>query len=88
MSWPTARESVALMAGYHSPQIDVDVRLNTNEVLSRHRKAADAAARRGDRLAPLSAAQRIEPCASAQLRPSASQASPPTVPTRSCRHCC
>ncbi|NDH97588.1 MAG: histidinol-phosphate transaminase, partial [Actinobacteria bacterium] len=26
-----ARESVALMAGYHSPQIDVDVRLNTNE---------------------------------------------------------
>ena len=31
MSRPTARESVALMAGYHSPQIDVDVRLNTNE---------------------------------------------------------
>ncbi|MEQ8841323.1 MAG: histidinol-phosphate transaminase [Acidimicrobiales bacterium] len=28
---PQPRESVALMAGYHSPQIDVDVRLNTNE---------------------------------------------------------
>lgn len=27
----TPRESVALMAGYHSPQVDVDVRLNTNE---------------------------------------------------------
>ena len=26
-----ARDSVTLMAGYHSPQIDVDVRLNTNE---------------------------------------------------------
>lgn len=25
------RESVALMEGYHSPQLDVDVRLNTNE---------------------------------------------------------
>jgi len=25
------REDVALMAGYHSPQVDVDVRLNTNE---------------------------------------------------------
>ena len=31
MSRPSARESIALMAGYHSPQIDVDVRLNTNE---------------------------------------------------------
>ena len=31
MNRPTARESVALMAGYHSPQIEVDVRLNTNE---------------------------------------------------------
>ena len=31
MTRPTARESVALMAGYHSPQIDVEVRLNTNE---------------------------------------------------------
>ncbi|MEZ5167201.1 MAG: aminotransferase class I/II-fold pyridoxal phosphate-dependent enzyme [Acidimicrobiales bacterium] len=28
---PMPRESVALMDGYHSPQIDVDVRLNTNE---------------------------------------------------------
>ncbi len=28
---PSPRESVALMAGYHSPQIEVDVRLNTNE---------------------------------------------------------
>ncbi|MEM9466899.1 MAG: histidinol-phosphate transaminase [Actinomycetota bacterium] len=31
MSRPAPRESIALMAGYHSPQIDVDVRLNTNE---------------------------------------------------------
>ncbi|MBT5580897.1 MAG: histidinol-phosphate transaminase [Acidimicrobiaceae bacterium] len=28
---PQPRDSVALMEGYHSPQIDVDVRLNTNE---------------------------------------------------------
>jgi histidinol-phosphate aminotransferase len=28
---PQPRESIALMEGYHSPQIDVDVRLNTNE---------------------------------------------------------
>ncbi|MDG2027427.1 MAG: histidinol-phosphate transaminase [Acidimicrobiales bacterium] len=28
---PQPRESIALMAGYHSLQIDVDVRLNTNE---------------------------------------------------------
>jgi histidinol-phosphate aminotransferase len=28
---PAPRDSIALMAGYHSPQIDVDVRLNTNE---------------------------------------------------------
>ena len=31
MSRPRPRSSVALMDGYHSPQIDVDVRLNTNE---------------------------------------------------------
>ncbi len=31
MARPQPRESVALMAGYHSPQIDVAVRLNTNE---------------------------------------------------------
>ena len=31
MSRPAPRESIALVAGYHSPQIDVDVRLNTNE---------------------------------------------------------
>ncbi len=31
MSRPQPRDSVALMAGYHSPQIDVGVRLNTNE---------------------------------------------------------
>ena len=31
MSRPAPRESIALMAGYHSPQIEVDVRLNTNE---------------------------------------------------------
>jgi len=28
---PRPRDDVALMAGYHSPQVDVDVRLNTNE---------------------------------------------------------
>lgn len=28
---PRPRDSIALMDGYHSPQIDVDVRLNTNE---------------------------------------------------------
>lgn len=28
---PQPRDSIALMDGYHSPQIDVDVRLNTNE---------------------------------------------------------
>ncbi len=28
---PTVRNDVALMPGYHSPQLDVDVRLNTNE---------------------------------------------------------
>jgi histidinol-phosphate aminotransferase len=27
----TPREDIGLMAGYHSPQLDVDVRLNTNE---------------------------------------------------------
>ena len=27
----TPRDDVALMAGYHSPQVDVAVRLNTNE---------------------------------------------------------
>lgn len=31
MTRPAPRESIALMDGYHSPQIDVDVRLNTNE---------------------------------------------------------
>jgi len=31
MSRPTVRDDVALMDGYHSPQLDVAVRLNTNE---------------------------------------------------------
>jgi histidinol-phosphate aminotransferase len=31
MSRPRVRDDVALMAGYHSPQMDVAVRLNTNE---------------------------------------------------------
>ncbi|MDE0268820.1 MAG: histidinol dehydrogenase [Acidimicrobiaceae bacterium] len=30
-SAPQAREAIALMSGYHSPQVDVEVRLNTNE---------------------------------------------------------
>src|SRR5690606_19307728 len=28
---PSPRDDLALMAGYHSPQVDVAVRLNTNE---------------------------------------------------------
>ncbi|HEY4376816.1 MAG TPA: aminotransferase class I/II-fold pyridoxal phosphate-dependent enzyme, partial [Acidimicrobiales bacterium] len=28
---PTVRDDIALMSGYHSAQVDVDVRLNTNE---------------------------------------------------------
>lgn len=31
MMRPRVRDDVALMAGYHSPQVDVEVRLNTNE---------------------------------------------------------
>jgi histidinol-phosphate aminotransferase len=31
MARPTVRDDVALMSGYHSPQVDVAVRLNTNE---------------------------------------------------------
>ena len=31
MSWPQSRPQVATMKGYHSPQVDVRVRLNTNE---------------------------------------------------------
>ncbi len=31
MSRPTVRADIALRKGYHSPQVDVDVRLNTNE---------------------------------------------------------
>ena len=31
MGRPRVRDDVALMEGYHSPQVDVSVRLNTNE---------------------------------------------------------
>jgi histidinol-phosphate aminotransferase len=31
MTRPRPRDSIALMEGYHSPQLDVEVRLNTNE---------------------------------------------------------
>lgn len=31
MARPSVRDDVALMDGYHSPQVEVDVRLNTNE---------------------------------------------------------
>ena len=31
MSRPPVRDQIALMDGYHSPQVDVRVRLNTNE---------------------------------------------------------
>lgn len=31
MKRPTVRDDLAMMEGYHSPQVDVDVRLNTNE---------------------------------------------------------
>ena len=54
---PRPRADVALMAGYHSPQVDVDVRLNTNESPV---PPPDGVARRSwprscrrDRLAPL-----------------------------------
>src|SRR5436190_19265705 len=30
-SRPSPRDEIALMSGYHSPQVDVKVRLNTNE---------------------------------------------------------
>lgn len=30
-SWPPVREDLIELAGYHSPQLDVDIRLNTNE---------------------------------------------------------
>ncbi len=31
MTWPRVREDLALLEGYHSAQVDVDIRLNTNE---------------------------------------------------------
>ena len=31
MSRPKVRDDVAMMEGYHSPQLDVSIRLNTNE---------------------------------------------------------
>ncbi len=31
MNWPQVREDLALFGGYHSPQVEVKVRLNTNE---------------------------------------------------------
>ena len=31
MGRPRVRDDLALMEGYHSPQVSVDVRLNTNE---------------------------------------------------------
>lgn len=31
MSWPSVRDDLALVDGYHSPQVSVEVRLNTNE---------------------------------------------------------
>ena len=31
MTWPNIRDDLKLFEGYHSPQISVDVRLNTNE---------------------------------------------------------
>ena len=31
MNWPKVRDDLALITGYHSPQVEVKVRLNTNE---------------------------------------------------------
>ncbi len=42
-SRPQVRADLALRAGYHSPQIDVDVRLNTNEAPTSLPEAFDAA---------------------------------------------
>jgi histidinol-phosphate aminotransferase len=49
MTRPTVREDLALMEGYHSPQVEVAVRLNTNESPTPppeefRRRVADAAA--------------------------------------------
>ena len=31
MTWPNIRNDLKLFEGYHSPQLEVEVRLNTNE---------------------------------------------------------
>ena len=31
MKWPETRDDLSLLEGYHSPQVDVQIRLNTNE---------------------------------------------------------
>ena len=31
MNWPKVRDDFALITGYHSPQVEVKIRLNTNE---------------------------------------------------------
>ena len=43
MSRPQVRADIALRKGYHSPQIDVDVRLNTNEAPASPPEGFDAA---------------------------------------------
>lgn len=43
MTRPEVRADLAMRAGYHSPQIDVDVRLNTNEAPTALPEAFDAA---------------------------------------------
>jgi histidinol-phosphate aminotransferase len=48
---PRVRDDVALMAGYHSPQVDVEVRLNTNE--APEPPPAEMTARLADELARL-----------------------------------
>jgi histidinol-phosphate aminotransferase len=51
MARPQVRDDVALMAGYHSPQVIVDVRLNTNE--APERPPAEMTARLADELSRL-----------------------------------
>ncbi len=82
------------MAGYHSPQVDVAVRLNTNESPEPPPAAwlaAYAEAVRTHRLAPLPRPGRQRPApgrgrAARRRRPS--RCSWPTARTRCCRRCC
>ena len=87
------RDDVALMDGYHSPQVDVEVRLNTNESPIPPPDAWLAALAdevRAHRVAPLSRSGAPASCASGSAPCTASapsRCSPRTGRTRSCRRC-